>query len=338
MDQLGHDYCVCDPALGFVHDFTFLHLPNCSMPHWFLLFMFITITCGTVFAFVIYLQTLKLAKKEVKFLMHLFMLGTALTWCISLSLYLQDGMYVAGLVFTALMVIVFPYFVYHLTMFMLRPAFAAAQRNIAFVERLLQIVLSVFSLFIVIPVLIASAYARKEEERPHYHVAISGSLIPAGLAFASFTIIAATACKRLMRAVEELSVLHPDRFDIPVLRARLRWLFLVLFAVFVMGAGVCLASLIQFSLGSFPYMYVIVLAIFHHPWIVGVVVWRCVGVDAWWVAVRDEPRRVTTEEQRRAEIAARDRELEAQAVAQRELRFGGLPSMTATNTLTSYQM
>lgn len=79
VDLQGREMCLCDPDSGFVHDFSFFHFQNCSMPTWFPLVMFLTICVDIALAFCQYHITLKHAKPEVELLMHTYMITVAFT-------------------------------------------------------------------------------------------------------------------------------------------------------------------------------------------------------------------------------------------------------------------
>lgn len=99
----------------------------------------------------------------------------------------------AGLVLTAVIVLISPYFAYLLTLFLLRPVYAQAKRRIVRVDVSLRIALSFAALLMGVPLFIASAFAHREEDLETYHTMIFIALFPAGFGFAIFVVIVGIA-------------------------------------------------------------------------------------------------------------------------------------------------
>ena len=90
---------VCDCPPGWTNDFVgFFHTYNCDLPESFLTIFFAIVTCTSFFAVVAVGYKARGAKKHIKLLRDLVLLKTFVDWVHVLCVYLQGGMYEAGLI------------------------------------------------------------------------------------------------------------------------------------------------------------------------------------------------------------------------------------------------
>lgn len=65
--------------------------------------------------------------------------------------------------------------------------------------------------------------------------------------------------------MEEMSCLYSAQFKTEYMRARTKWLWIVMLGIVNMRLNIVLVGIIVLLLGSFPYSYIMILMLFYNP-------------------------------------------------------------------------
>jgi hypothetical protein len=132
--ELTGEFCICTPdqlALGYSHDFTFGHQLDCRLPPNALLWGFIVCTLGTLFALFLLRFTYREATAEAVPLTVIMISFVVIVWATSLSVYVQNGIFEAGSVgFACVIVLTLNLFVRQV-IFLIGPIYAIIKIDIS---------------------------------------------------------------------------------------------------------------------------------------------------------------------------------------------------------------
>ncbi len=155
--------CVCSEDSLWSHDYSSFHTPNCSLPPYLYLVNFIVLSLGSTLALIRLYKALREGKPgKPRDAQRLFVLLTILYWIHALSLWLQDGLFEAGLVFVGFITITFALFTLKMNAMVLAPIYAMTGRSMRQVQTLHRVILTITVFCTIISVCLSIAYCRDE--------------------------------------------------------------------------------------------------------------------------------------------------------------------------------
>ena len=201
--------CINCP-IGFEHDNSLGHFPNCAMPSDFMLGFFIVNTIGSVLAFVVVANELRNLRSDARRIGLMFLLALTTFWLSSLGWYVQRGLFEFCLVFYTLGALMSVGAGLSVVSFVIKPVYAVTNEPVTSVKLAVFGIIGGLSLLELGLNLSKFAFIRDENPRT-YNLIASLSLACISLQFLIVPVLVWFELWRLIRLIQQSTEAVQDK-------------------------------------------------------------------------------------------------------------------------------
>jgi hypothetical protein len=253
LDQYGQEYCVCPEGLQF--DFAGARLSNCTMPTWFYPTFFAISTVGTIYGVAVLGNDILKTKSSCKlrWIAISYTATIVLVWIHVLCVFVENGLYEAGIIFMALYSMSINLAAYLAMITVVEPLYVALRVSIKRLEFWSRVYFMALTIILAGLQLSLLGYARRPDQIGTFNAMFAGQYLVLGISYPVTTTIVYRCATSVKDKVESLGV--PKDLKIQKFLDQVNALRTLVRLIGLGGALVMAVSITIFILHSCPYQY-----------------------------------------------------------------------------------